>query len=194
MLNEPARWEPADAEKTRRTPAVGDTIAWDRRVWTVHSVTPIPTDQWREDDYAMVDVHGPDATPSHVAITPATGDGQGLRLRSWSGVIVWWIYPNGHYPVCGCCQEPMPCRAQEAAGTADLEFARALRFAEPGRCPECGDIVQANQRPLRFAENRVWPLGPPPVFHGHRRACQLAAERYADDTNTNTTPKGVHQR
>jgi hypothetical protein len=194
VLNEPAKWEPTDAEKTHRTPKAGDTIAWNRRVWTVQDVTPVPAEEWTSDDHLMVDVHGPDATPSRVTVRPAIGGGEGLRLRTWTGVVAWWIYPHGHFAVCGCCQEPMPCRAQEAPGAAGLAYARALRFSEAGRCPECGDVVQANQRPIRFPENRVWPLGPPPVFHGHRRACRLAAKRYSADTTTSTSSKGAPQR
>ncbi|WP_372672619.1 hypothetical protein [Amycolatopsis kentuckyensis] len=189
-----AKWEPADAEKTHRTPQIGDTIAWDRRVWIVQAITPVPAEEWRESDHAMVDVHGPDATPSLITIRPATGDGEGVRLRTWAGVVAWWIYPHGHYAVCGCCHEPMPCLAQEADRAAELAYARALRFAEPGCCPECGDVVTANQRPIQFPENRVWPLGPAPVFHGNRRACRLAAEHYARDTATSASPKGAHQR
>ncbi|AIG81344.1 Hypothetical protein AJAP_42885 (plasmid) [Amycolatopsis japonica] len=185
MLKPPA-WEPADAEKTRRTPEIGDTIAYDRRAWIVKDVAAVPRDAWTETDRSMRETHGRDATPSLVTIHATTGTSS-LRLRTWAGVVAWWIYPNGHYPVCGCCHEPVPCRAQEANQVSDVVFARALRFSEAGRCPECGGEVTANQRPIRFTENRVWPLGPAPIFHGHRKVCRAAAERYARESATTSS-------
>jgi hypothetical protein len=89
----------------------------------------------------------------------------------------WWTY-SGRYPVCSCCGEPAPCRANLVEQVAECELSRMRRFEVRGVCPACGALVTGRQRGVTFPDNLEVPLGPPVTFHLTPRACRLAALDY----------------
>jgi hypothetical protein len=178
-------WKPHGATPARASVEAGVLLAWRHQAWRVLGVHDQPRERWTRIDVEMVDEFGSAAAPqiAHLRLIndsctdPAYRDGDQL-LRWWPGRVIWWIYPDRHYPVCAVCGEPQPCREIEAERLAVDEFHRAARYERPDTCPECEEPVTAFHRPIQFARNIVWPGGPAVQFHGTRQACRRAAEKY----------------
>lgn len=78
----------------------------------------------------------------------------------------WRVFPDPeHYPVCACCGDPMPCRAETGRRMAEQAIAKMGRYDQPGVCPACEQPLTARQKFLTFDDNVEVPAGPPVTFH-----------------------------
>lgn len=178
-------WFPLGAVTHHGPPPPGSLVAAYHAVWRVRSVAPVPVTDWTTDDDHAIGRLGEPAEPWVVVLRPArlTDDDPAphrrdrhLRVRRGQS---WHVYPDGHYPICGACAEPTPCREREAAQEARRQAERMARFDTPGVCPSCGEPVTARQKSRTFAENVVVPLGPPVTFHTRAR-CHADLLDYED--------------
>lgn len=93
---------------------------------------------------------------------------------------VWYVYPDGHYPICATCYEPLPCREQMAEKYSAEQAARFERYTIAGVCPACQEPVSQRQKSLTWEDNVVVPGGPPVTFH-LRASCWGSAQSYELD-------------
>lgn len=163
------RWVPFGTRTVWGIPAVGALVAHQRGVYRVREVREVPVVDWDAEDQRRWRVYG--RGPCMVVVRPASvmGDDPSLRrhdrhLRA-RGRCEWDVYPDGHYPVCAACGEPMPCREQDATLDAQAAAESMGRFEIPGVCPVCQELVSGRQRSRTFEENVHVPLGPPVTFH-----------------------------
>jgi hypothetical protein len=165
-------------------PEVGDVVAFDHRAWQVIQIRDLPPEHWTDRDrfYARSPAHKPKAVqlrPMRLVNHPdpvkaCSEDRHVGSLRVWD----WYVYPDPeHYPVCACCSEPMPCRAEEARRTAEAAVQKMDRFEVANVCPACREPVTGRQKALTFSENLEVPGGPPVTFH-LRGKCRYSAAEY----------------
>lgn len=185
----PRSWIPSGAELRWRRPDPGDLTAFDHAVYRVIEVNDSPADLWSEEQHAAVEAAlsaGRMAPLPYVAVVrpvEITGDDPRARdrdlhlsSRGASGT-TWWVYPNEHYPVCGTCQEPLPCREVLAVDEAAAAIAEMSRYESPDVCPACNQLVALGQHRRTFDVNLEIPGGPPITFH-LRQKCFRAAYAY----------------
>lgn len=177
-------WFPVGARHVYGCPEVGDVVALDHQAWTVIELHPLPREQWVEQEqmYACGGIH----TPMAVRLRPMelVNHPDPVKARSKDRhvgslrVFYWYVFPDPeHYPVCACCAEPMPCRAEVGRRMAQDAVKDMGRYETAGICPACGEPVTARQKSLTFSENLVVPFGPPVTFHTRRR-CHHQAMTY----------------
>lgn len=182
-------WWPDHADRTHR-PEPGQIIGFDHAVWRVIDVQDVPEVDWTDEQRAMVARYKPElrhryvphvavVRPVHITTDDPRAADHDLHLESTDpSRVTWFAYRSEHYPVCGICAEPLPCRDQEAARVGEQEMLRLARYETPGVCPACLEPVTARQKSVTFARNTVLPgVGPPVTFH-LRGGCGAEAARY----------------
>lgn len=187
-------WWPTGAKRQYTPPDVGDLVAWQHVVWRIIEVRPVPEDRWTDEQREFHDRRlgsTPEkrwqigAVPVVVVVRPAVispDDPKARRhdkhLGSRGPQPVWWVYRDEHYPVCGTCSEPMPCREQLGARVAAQAMADMARWEQPGVCPSCRELVTTRQKSWTCPDNLEIPGGPPVTFHIGRRGCLWDAASY----------------
>lgn len=158
-------WKPWGACRVDGVPGVGALVADEHVVWQVVEVVDLSCES-----------ECPSARTHCVVLESRTGSPRRRRVPT-NRYGAWWTYP-GRYPVCSCCGEPAPCRAQLVEDTTRCEMARMCRFEMPGVCPACGCPVTQREEAVTFEDNLEVPLGPPVTFHLRSRGCRSAAVAY----------------
>lgn len=191
------RWLPTGTNSHPGPPAVGALIAHDHAVWTVAAVTTLELteedrqrwmaagmpdlDTWRDRPYRLsvqfVAGARPAWAPEGKAVPPGRVNVPGSEFNGR-----WWdTYPaSGRWPMCSCCGEPMPCRAE----IQDREVAAGLKHVEkfakktPESCWGCDDPITRRQKWVTYpGENLDLPGAPAPRFHT-RDKCGHWARQY----------------
>lgn len=158
-------WKPWGACRTDGVPSPGALVADEHRVWLVVDVVALPC----ESDC-------PGARTHRLILDAQTGTPLRREVET-NAYGAWWTYP-GRYPLCSCCGEPAPCRAQLLDQAAECELARMRCFEEPGVCPACHCPVAPGQESVTFPDNLDVPLGAPVTFHAEDGPCRRAALGY----------------
>lgn len=159
------------------------------QVWQIIEVNPVPETEWTDEDRKHVAIFSPTYqarnSPRYLVVRPlnAPADPVAARkleqhLRTTSPFYGLPVYPDEHYPICGTCGEPEPCREVQGIRQATQAMKRMERYETPGICPSCGEVVTLRQKALTFPVNLVIPGGPPVTFHIGRAACRYSAEDY----------------
>lgn len=193
----PAPWRPAGTRDHYGQPVTGGLIAYRHAVWRVVAVTDLPVlddadrdvwiaagmpalEEWKWRPY-QVDVDwvggdNPGWTPQDLAKGQPT-----IRIPAGHGPHRWCVYPaSGRWPVCSCCGEPMPCRAELQDREVDRGLYRVERLMSrmPGCCWDCGEPITARQKSVTYpGGNLDLPGGPEVQFH-LRRSCRWPAVAY----------------
>lgn len=178
-------WVPKGAERSWDEPEVGSLIGAAHQVWRVLRVVPCPPELYTEElaSYVRDCLGGP--APILVRLRPAIMDSGDPVLAATKDVSVgaipkrtsWFVFPDGHYPVCGSCREPLPCREVYNSYVARHEIEAIKPFELAGVCPACKEPVTDRQKAITFDENLVIPGGPPLTFH-LRQGCFWQARDY----------------
>lgn len=148
----------------RPTVEVGDLIPYEHRVYRVLGTRA------RDDGRVVAHVRPVGSTS---AMTVSSDDLHLLAPVNGQ----WTVYPNGHYPICAECKEPLPCRHATAFRIARIETQRLTRFEDPNVCPACMEPITARQQSHTFPDNLLIPGGAPVTFHT-RRGCRAGLEQY----------------
>ena len=185
-------WHARETHAHWGPPPQGALVAINHGVWRVAQVEDLPV--FTDDDrQAWLDVGMPDiptwrGRPHHLVLEHVGGHRPaGPRLTRRVAAVAshtgntWEVYPDsGRWPMCSCCGEPMPCRAE----IADWEVNRAARRMDelearlPGCCWSCSEPITTRQRSVAYpGDNLDMPGGIPVRFH-RRRRCWAAATRY----------------
>lgn len=190
-------WTPDNAKLTGGLPEVGSLIALSHAVWRVIGVRDEPAlsdedrDTWIRK--GMPDLDTWEYRPRIVGlrlvggalpdwVTAADTDGRAIAHVSVDQMIrsSWCVYPSGRWPMCSCCGEPTPCRAElddRAVAAAIAEMDR-LTAKQPGHCWACDEPIGPRQRVVAYPGVNVdYPPGPDAVFH-LRGKCYGAAADY----------------
>lgn len=187
-----ANWYPHHTNSQYKPPEPGQLIAYAHVVWRVIEVRRVPEDQWTDEQLHAYNLRSsPEmawlAVPVVVVVRPAviTSDDPSARkhdkhLRPRRAVVEWWVYRDEHYPICGKCGEPTPCREVLNQRTAEQAMANMTRYEQPGVCPACEQPITTRQKAWTCPDNLEIPGGPPVTFHIGRRECQWAAAQYED--------------
>lgn len=180
-------WAPNGAQLLRGNPGVNAFVALDHRVWRVLEIRPKPRADWDDEALRVVSNWGDAAAPANVVLRPArtTGDDPQLRsqdrhFRAYGTRTHWWVYPHDHYPVCGTCGEPTPCRERTAIEESERAAKHMVRYEVAGVCPACQQPVTGRQGSRTFDENLYMPGGPPVTFHAGRRECYSGMVSYEE--------------
>jgi heme/copper-type cytochrome/quinol oxidase subunit 2 len=172
-------WKPWGAVRIDGLPEIGAVVAFEHAVWTVLAVSVL-----LDDDGDLP------AAPTHTLALRCLGNRESERHVPTHRYDWWWTYPEGRYPLCSCCGEPSPCRAQLACTAAEIEVARMRRYDLPGVCPACGACVRPEDEQVTFELNLEVPLGQPVTFHLSDPACACEADRYAQRCAEDTRLRG----
>lgn len=176
-------WFPLGTRPVFGAPNVGAVVAFQHQAWQVVEIRPLPREQWRDVDRLYV---GGKRKPEVVRLRPMRLASHPDPVKAASGdvhygtlhVSSWDVYPDPeHYPVCACCAEPMPCRAEVGRKMAQAAVETMGRYETPGACPACTEVVTARQKAITFLEN-LEVIGGPPVFFHLRSKCWEAAMVY----------------
>lgn len=191
------RWLPRGAQSISDPPQAGNLIAREHAVWLVTSTVNLPLsdsdrDVWLES--GMPDLETWRGRPQRINVQwvagarPKWARPDGLvpnahvnlpaeRFRSHD----WHVYPpSGRWPVCSCCGEPMPCRAELEDREVTVSLKEVEKFATraPGSCWGCGDPITRRQKAVHYpGDNLDLPGSPAPTFHT-RQACVGWAKAY----------------
>lgn len=165
-------WSPHGTTAQYKPPTPGTLVGWEHAVWRVISAADIPKDRWTDAERKAVAAGGATYRPVIVVVLPYTADtdtpgtlDQELRLVCHEHT-VWFVYDSEHWPACGRCGEPAPCREQTQARVAAAAAARMERYSIPGVCPACQQLVTARQRSITIPDNLfAGPAGPVVTFH-----------------------------
>jgi hypothetical protein len=199
------RWLPTNTNYHLGPPPVGRLMARDHAVWRITAVTTRPLsdadrDMWME--AGMPDIETWPCRPYRVNVEfiagarpdwarteePVNGSMKLPAVATYDRAS-WDLYPeSGRWPMCSCCGEPMPCRAElqdreVAAGLAEVEkFAKKM----PGCCWACSEPITSRQRAVAYpGDNLDLPGGPPVRFHTRAKcgydACQYELRWIAVD-------------
>lgn len=169
----PYHWYP-DGAHPKDIPEPGDLLPWQHAVYVVIESTPTPEDLWTDQDRErmahVVAAYRERTVPRRLLIRPL-GDAnrnheRGLSVPAGQRLPV---YPNAHFPTCGTCGEPSPCRVLTAERLAGRVMARFNRYETAGICPACEEPVTSRQRSHTWQENAEVVGGPPVMFHLRRR-------------------------
>jgi hypothetical protein len=191
-------WVARDTQIRYGPPQVGATIALDHSVWRVEAVEDVPLTgdevetwaraqspdptTWAGRPYILTMRHlggvYPNWVTSHIQVTQLAA----VRVQatiSRAGA-PWMVYPpTGRWPMCSCCGEPMPCRAELEDRLIAVANARVEAFSArlPGCCWACGEPITDRQRTVTYdGDNLDMPGAAPPVFHTRNRCWAAAAE------------------
>lgn len=173
----PYRWYPLGSTQASFTRAakgvpieVGTYVAFDHAAWRVTEVRP--------------DTRDSDGKVRHhaVVVPVALYDEPDPTARRNASRSIGWVYglavyPDGHYPVCAQCHEPLPCREQMAKEVSAAAAKRADRYSMEGVCPDCLEPVTSRQQSVTWPDNVVIPGGPEVTYH-KRRQCFASAIEY----------------
>lgn len=178
-------WFPHGAREQFERPGVGSLVATRRAVFRVVEYRPYYEDQWTDQERERVQRRGPEYAPCHIILRPPHIKGDDPRVRDFDesysirdpGRMNWWVYPDEHYPLCGTCGEPSPCREREAGRETDMALRWMARFEDPAKCPGCLKTVTTRARRLTLP-NVIVPLGEPVTFHLSRDRCMGEARDY----------------
>lgn len=174
-----------------RRPAVGEVVAYGWAAWEVmHVSDAVSTAEEDEKLRGYTPEFRASHRPYRVTLrrrhgpkSPRENNLGDTTLRVPAGSFYRWDkYRSGRVPLCSCCGDPWPCRANLAEQAA-AESARRVdelgRRAEVGACFGCGEPVTTRQRVIRYpdAENVRVLLAAAPVFH-ERRSCRPHVVEY----------------
>ena len=177
--------------RENRRPAEGEVVAYAWAAWEVtHVADAVSTAEEDEKLRAYTPGfragHGPywvTLRRRHGPKSPQENDRGDTTLRVPAGSFYRWDkYRSGRVPLCSCCGDPWPCRANlaEEAAAAAAERADELgRRAEIGACFGCGEPITTRQRVIRYpdAENVRALLADALVFH-ERESCRPHVVEY----------------
>ena len=172
-------------------PAEGEVVAYKWAAWEVtHVADAMPTAEEDEKLRAYKPEfragHGPyrlTLRRRHGPKHPQENDRGEVALRVPAGSLYRWDkYRSGRVPLCSCCGDPWPCRANLAEQTAAASARQTDelgRRAEVGACFGCGEPITTRQRVIRYpdAENVRVLLAAAPVFH-ERKSCRQFVVEY----------------
>lgn len=170
----PYAWDPGRYTRhvtTRSVPLVDDLVPFEHAVYRVVSVRVTEPDDKGRTVHARVRPVGIAETGDPVA------DARSTRAFTSGKHGRWTVYASEHYPVCGKCHEPLPCREQMAEQISGKAAEKFERYAVAGVCPGCSEVVTQRQKSVTWEDNAVVPGGPPVTFH-LRRGCYHAAVTY----------------
>ncbi len=181
------QWYPLGATMTHRhTPEPGQIMAWNYRAWRIVAVNEVPRDLWTAEDErlfvrysqhrSVVPISVVLRPPQIVSEDPRARD-HDVHVRAYTNHTTCAIWPDEHYPVCGTCQEPLPCKETRIRREVDREMGRIARYDTAGVCPACTETVTHRQKQITFDENLVLPGGPAVTFH-LRGQCHDSALNY----------------
>lgn len=165
-----------------RVTAVTDSNLTDeeRSVWIGAGMPPLGG--WRYRPYQVelehVGGHLPDGRPTIWRL-----DVRVAHTRNWG--LYWHVYPaTGRWPMCSCCGNPMPCKADRTDAYVETELGKIRSLEEharkvlPGCCWACGEPITRRQEAVAYAgPNLDIPGGPAVTFHT-RRKCHWKAHQY----------------
>lgn len=184
-------WRPLLTSLHYGRPDPGDLIAAAHTVWRVLTVEDLElTDDdtaawissgmptlWTRRPYRVTFEYVGGVRPSW-AIPDRPVGRSGFDVR---GGGTWRRYnSNTRWPMCSCCGEPMPCRAevQDQAVTAAVGKIEELSTRQPGDCWHCGTPITKRHLAVTYdGDNLDLPIGPTVRYH-LRNACRHAAEAY----------------
>lgn len=185
-MNRP--WRPQLTDGSRDRPGTGDLIAKDHAVWRVLEVRDV--DRTPEEETDWVEAGKPKWTKTPYVVEVAWVGGVEPRRIAKNGVfcvripagawVSWDVYRGERWPMCSCCREPMPCRAEmeDRQVTAALDRVETLTRRLPGCCWACGDPISRRQQSIVYVgDNLDLPGGPDVRFH-LRASCLGAAAAY----------------
>ncbi len=193
------RWQPQGTHSTGyEPPKAGDLIARAHAVWRVDEVvytelTDAERQRWI--DRGMPDMEKWAGRPYKVDVTWIGGarpdwsrdDETAMKASldvpatDYGRYAEWDIYPpSGRWPMCSCCGEPMPCRAemQDREVYAGMTKLAILSTKLPGHCWACDEPFSHRQKSVVYGgDNLDLPGGPEVKFH-LRAKCRGRAEQY----------------
>lgn len=182
-----AHWSPLGVEReTSGRPPVGRLIAYRHAVWRVVKVTdrklPADAEKWDKPPYGVdLDWVAGAEPPWRDKHPDKVGGTLEIPFRRY---VSWLVYPvSDRWPMCSCCGEPVPCRAemQDRAIDAGMERVADLMSILPGTCWACREPITHRQDSVTYpGENFLLPGAPPPSFHT-RQACVGSAKKYEED-------------
>lgn len=172
-------------------PAVGEVVAYG---WAAWEVVHVDSAELTPDEVEQLSAYKPAVraalAPYRMILHRRHGpqrDGESDRgdiaLRVPAGSLYRWArYRSGRVPLCSCCGDPWPCRAnlaEEAAAESARQVDELGRRVEVGACFGCGKPITTRQRVIRYpdAENVRVLLADAPVFH-ERQACRPFVVEY----------------
>lgn len=185
------RWYPLGADRTVAgiVPPIGTLVAIEHSVWRVDGYVLLRSGGIRVFATFVGGRRPPPADPGDVPARPGReafdGDVVGSRT-GWSMDFdsLWlpsfYFYPQGRWPQCSCCGEPMPCRTQmlERRVAEEVAVSNRLMSRVEGQCWGCGKPITARQKVVEFpGPNVELPGGIPARFHG-RLGCSPAVAAY----------------
>ena len=141
----------------------------------------MPEIDWHEGDRERLALYREEVRPQHVpwriVIRPVSVTADDPRSRDYDITLEmrpgrykgFDVYPDGHYPACAQCREPVPCRDEMTRKLTEAAEKDAARYDIPGLCPACSEPVTSRHKVMTFEENLRVPLGPPVTFHVGRR-------------------------
>jgi hypothetical protein len=183
----PYKWYP-QGTSTEYAPYLtpGLLVAHEHAIWRIVEVRRLPDNEWTEQEREAVENISDVFTPHTVVLRPASITLDDPRSRDLdkhyrSRGAMWHVYRDEHYPICGTCHEPLPCREKKAAQIAAAAGRELERYTTPGVCPACQEPITARQKTLTFETNVKIPGGPPVVFHARGGECRRWAIGYEDD-------------
>lgn len=179
-------------------PPVGRLFGYDSAVWRIVDITDLELDNndreaWLRE--GMPDLATWPARPYRAAVEWVGGkrpdnapadDPHPMAdrvVRVKHRALQWDLYPeSGRWPMCSCCGEPMPCRAelQDREVTAGFERMTKWVMRQSGCCWGCGEPITRRQKSIAYpGENLDLPGGMEVRFHT-RTACWSAAVAYEE--------------
>lgn len=163
----------------------GQLVAHEHAVWRVVDVNPVPEHDWSDREREAVEKISRMYAPHHVVLRPASITSDDPRSRDCdrsyrSRGANWHVYRDEHYPICGTCHEPLPCREKKTKQVAAAASRDLNRYVMPGVCPACEEPITSRQKTLTFEMNVKMPGGPPVTFHA-RGQCRRWAIDYEED-------------
>jgi hypothetical protein len=187
-------WEPEGGERREwRYLLPGDLVVFERKVWRVREVRPVPVVDWDEHDREGYQTRNWDKLaeedwryrPLYLILLPAAGGKRRhLKVRPYAGLGVMTYVLHPHYPVCVDCGEPWPCPEIGITREVRRQSAEVERLSSimPGCCWSCGEPVTGRHSSIVFeGENLLLPGAPSPVFHLRVKAgCRSAAVSYEE--------------
>jgi hypothetical protein len=189
-------WVPQGTSTVSGRPPVGRLIAYSHGVWSVVEVNDVSLsdydhelwvkagmpalDTWPDRPYKIVAIHVAGARPRWAPAT-WTGSRVEMGVRAGRSHHTWDVYPvSGRWPMCSCCREPVPCRAEleDREVSAALDEVAVFTSRAPGSCWGCGKKITARASQVAYpGDNLDLPGGIPVRFHT-RASCHLKAVRY----------------
>ncbi|MEU7978221.1 hypothetical protein AB0B63_06785 [Micromonospora sp. NPDC049081] len=189
-------WSPLGARTNCAVPAAGNLIAHEHAVWRVTAVNDLPLSDADRDvwlDAGMPDLATWHGRPQRLDVQwiggarPqwATLDGpvQEAHLNLPAATYRphdWHIYPSDRWPMCSCCGEPMPCRAelQDREVAASLTKVEEFVSRRPGTCWGCGEPINRRQKSVHYPGGNLDMPGGHDVHFHTRESCRSLAKKY----------------